>query len=137
MTKTKILFLCVHNSARSQMAEGLLRARASDQYAVFSAGSEPSRVHPLAIQVLHERGIDSADARSKHVREFLDQPIDVVITLCAEQVCPVFPRPVKHLHWGVTDPAAVSGSDAERLDAFRRVADQLAQHIEQFMNQHD
>lgn len=132
MPKPHVLFLCVHNSARSQIAEGLLRARASDRYDVFSAGSEPSRVHPLAIQVLRERGIDISNARSKNVREFLDEPLDVVITLCADEVCPVFPRPVTRLHWGLPNPSAVPGSEAERLNAFRRVADQLEQLIEQF-----
>lgn len=133
MPKPHVLFLCVHNSARSQIAEGLLRARASDRYEVFSAGSEPSRVHPLAIQVLRERGVDISTARSKNVREFLDAPIDVVITLCADEVCPVFPRPVTHLHWGLPDPSTVQGSEAERLNAFRCVADQLEQFIEQFV----
>lgn len=100
---------------------------------MFSAGSEPSRVHPLAVRVMRERGIDISAARSKSVREFLDQPIDTVITLCAEEVCPVLPRPVTRLHWGLPDPSAAPGNETEQLQTFRRVADELAEHIAQFV----
>ena len=94
----RVLFLCVHNSARSQLAEGLLRAMAGDRVQVFSAGSELSFVHPLAVRVLQERGIDASAQRSKSVAEFKDAHFDFVITLCAEQVCPVFLGARQQLH---------------------------------------
>lgn len=130
----RILFLCVHNSARSQLAEGLLRAMAGDRVQVSSAGSEPSFVHPLAHQVLHERGIDASQHRSKSVNEFATEHFDYVITLCAEEVCPVFVNATTKLHWALPDPAAVLGSDEDRLQAFRQTADEIERRLRKFLS---
>jgi arsenate reductase len=125
--KQQVLFLCTGNSARSQMAEGLLRHLAGDQMDVYSAGSRPSMVNPLAIQVMAERGIDISQQRSKHLNEYLKQPFDEVITVCdqAAEVCPIFPGKAHRIHWSFPDPAAATGSDAERLRAFREVRDSI------------
>jgi arsenate reductase len=131
----RVLFLCVHNSARSQMAEGLLRAIAGERFQVFSAGSEPTYVQPLAIRALRELGIDvtAHGQHSKSVNEFIDQPFDYVITLCAEQVCPTFPGAARRLHWNLPDPAAAAGSDAEKLNAFRQVRDELRKRLDELI----
>ena len=123
--KQRVLILCTGNSARSQMAEGLLRALAGDHFEVFSAGSQPSTVNRLAIAAMDERGIDIRVQRSKHLNEYLDQPFDYVITVCdnAAETCPVFPGPARRIHWSFPDPAAVAGSAAERLASFRQVRD--------------
>lgn len=125
--KQQVLILCTANSARSQMAEGLLRALANDRFEVFSAGAKPSVVNPLAIAAMDERGIDIRSHRSKHLNEFLSQPFDYVITVCdnAAESCPVFPGPATRIHWSFPDPAAVEGSDAERLASFRKVRDAI------------
>lgn len=125
--KKQVLILCAGNSARSQMAEGLLRNLAGDQMDVYSAGSKPSMVNPLAIQVMAERDIDISRQRSKHLNEFLQQPFDEVITVCdqAAEVCPIFPGKAHRIHWSFPDPAAVMGSEAERLQAFRQVRDSI------------
>ncbi|MBM3128490.1 MAG: arsenate reductase ArsC [Chloroflexi bacterium] len=125
----RVLFLCVHNSARSQLAEGILRALAGERVLVFSAGSAPSRVHPLALRVLEERGIDASAQRSKGVNEFASDTFDYVITLCAEEVCPIFLGATQKLHWALPDPSA----DPEPLNAFRRTADELEQRLRQFL----
>lgn len=125
--KERVLVLCTGNSARSQMAEGWLRARAGDRFEVFSAGSRPSgRVLPGAIEALAEIGIDIGAARSKSVREFLGQPFDHVITVCdnAAENCPVFPGPGKRHHRDFTDPARYVGD--EQMAVFRRVRDEIA-----------
>lgn len=137
MPKLRVLFLCVHNSARSQLAEGLLRALAGDRIDVFSAGSEPSFVHPLAMQVLRERGIDPSQHRSKSVAEFQHAHFDFVITLCAEQVCPIFLSATQKLHWALPDPAANIGTDNERLNAFRQTADDLEKRLHQFLKERE
>ncbi len=131
----RVLFLCVHNSARSQLAEGLLRALAGDRVQAFSAGSEPSSVNPLAIQVLQERGIDATQQRSKSVTAFTHERFDYVITLCAEEVCPIFLNATTHLHWALPDPAAVQASDAARLQAFRHTADALTRRLKDWLEQ--
>ncbi len=125
--KQKVLILCTGNSARSQMAEGLLRTLAGDRFKVFSAGSNPSVVNPLAIQVMDERGIDIHGQRSKHLREYLQQPFDYVITVCdaAAETCPLFPGKAERIHWSFPDPAAVEGDDEAKLAAFRKVRDDL------------
>ena len=125
-----LLFLCVANSSRSQMAEGLARTLVPAGVPVYSAGSEPTRVNPFAVDAMKELGIDISAQRSKSVQEIDPATIATVITLCAEEVCPVFPARVEHHHWPLEDPAAVGGSDAERLDAFRRVRDQIRERIE-------
>jgi arsenate reductase len=124
---TQILILCTGNSARSQMAEGLLRHIAGARMAVYSAGSKPSVVNPLAIEAMHARGIDISGQRSKHLNEYLRQPFDYVITVCdnAAETCPIFPGPAQRVHWSFPDPAAATGSHAEQLAAFTRVRDDL------------
>ena len=131
MTRRRVLVLCTHNSARSQMAEGLLRTLASDRFEVASAGTEATRVHPLAIRAMDELGIDLRGHRSKTVDAFLEEPWDVVITVCdgANERCPIFPGRTQRLHWSFEDPSAASGSDDERLAVFRRVRDAIAERL--------
>ncbi|MGA7672650.1 MAG: arsenate reductase ArsC [Nitrolancea sp.] len=126
--RLRVLFLCTHNSARSQMAEGLLRQYAGDQIEVASAGTEPGGVHPLAMKAMQEINIDISAARSKSVDEFLDQQFDYVITLCdqANETCPLFPGDPERIHWSFTDPSAAKGSEEERLHAFEQIRAQLA-----------
>lgn len=130
----RVIFVCTGNSARSQMAEALLRREGADRFDVVSAGVEPRGVHPLTIRVLGEAGIDISGARSKSVREFLGQPFDYVITVCdrARESCPVFPGGAQTLHWGFDDPADATGSEAERLAFFRRVLGEIAGRIRAF-----
>ena len=120
-----VLFLCVANSARSQMAEGIARSLAPPGVKISSAGSAPSRLNPLAVRALAELGIDIAGQRSKHVDEIPPGDVDVVVTLCAEEVCPVFLGKALRVHWGLPDPAAVAGSEEAQLAAFRAVRDEL------------
>lgn len=127
-----VLFMCVANSARSQMAEGLARRYAPPGVAVYSAGSEPAVVNPFAIEAMHEIGIDIEAHRSKAVDDVPVVSIETVITLCAEEVCPIFPRPIEKLHWPHTDPAAVEGSHEEILASFRTVRDQLEDTIRNY-----
>jgi len=126
--KPTVLILCTGNSCRSHLAEGILRTAAGDSLNVQSAGSKPAGyVHPLAIQVMKEIGIDISAHRSKHMDEFLQQPIETVITVCgnADQACPMFPGQVNRPHWGFYDPAQATGTDEEKLAVFRRVRDQI------------
>ena len=118
-----VLFLCVANSARSQLAEGIARSLAPPGVTVLSAGSEPSSVRPEAIQALSEIGIDITGHRSKSVDTIDRAAVDTVITLCADEVCPAYLAPARRAHWGLPDPAAVEGPD--RLDAFRAARDEL------------
>jgi len=129
----RVLFLCSHNAARSQMAEGLLRHLAGDRFEAHSAGTTPTRIHPLAVAAMKEIGIDIGGQRSKSVDEFVGGPFDYVITLCdeAQEQCPIFPAGVRILHWGLPDPSAALGDEAARLAAFRRVRDDLAARIRQ------
>jgi len=133
--KQRVLILCTGNSARSQMAEGLLRHRAGDRYAVFSAGTRPSQVRAEAIAVMSESGIDISGHRSKSVDEFAGQPFDYVITVCdhARESCPIFPGKATRIHWSFEDPAAIEGTDEARMDAFRRARDQIRARIEAFV----
>jgi thioredoxin type arsenate reductase len=133
---SSILFLCVANSARSQIAEGLARRLAPPGTRVYSAGSEPGTIHPLAVRVLAEAGVDAAGQRSKGLDAVPLDEIDLVVTLCAEEVCPLFPRPVKRLHWPLSDPARVDGDEAARLAAFRAVRDELARRIPVLLGSH-
>ena len=126
---TGLLFLCVANSARSQMAEGLARARFGARARVASAGSSPTAVNPLAVAALDEIGIDIRGQRSTSVDDVDPASIDMVVTLCAEEVCPVLPGRVRRLHWPLPDPAGTSGSDAERLERFRSVRDEIARRL--------
>ena len=126
---TGLLFLCVANSARSQMAEGLARARFADTVRVQSAGSAPATVNPLAVRVMAELGIDIAGQWSKRVDAIDPATVDTVVTLCAEEVCPAVARPVTRLHWALPDPAAATGSEGERLERFRAVRDEIAARL--------
>lgn len=126
--KTRVLFLCVHNSARSQMAEGILRHLAGDRYESASAGSQPTSVHPLSVEVLAERGVDISGQRSKNARELLGEEFDLVVTLCGDDApgsCPFFPGGRMHEHTSFPDPASTRGSEEEQREAFRRVRDTL------------
>lgn len=123
-----LLFLCVANSARSQLAEGIARRLAPPGTSISSAGSEPASVRPQAVRVLAELGIDASRQRSRGIDE-VEGHVDAVITLCAEEVCPVWLAPAWRLHWGLPDPAAVEGSEADRLDAFRSVRDELVERL--------
>lgn len=126
--KPTILILCTGNSCRSHMAEGILRAAAGDRLNVRSAGSKPAGyVHPMAIMVMHEIGIDISAHTSKHMNEFLEGNVDIVVTVCgnADQACPMFPGQVKRYHWGFEDPAHATGTEEEILTAFRKVRDSI------------
>jgi arsenate reductase len=126
--KPTVLILCTGNSCRSHMAEGILRAAAGDLLDVRSAGSKPAGyVHPKAIEVMREIGIDISGHTSKHMSEFLAGKVDIVVTVCgnADQACPMFPGQVKRYHWGFDDPAHASGTEEEILESFRKVRDQI------------
>jgi arsenate reductase len=136
MAKPKVLFLCTGNSARSQMAEGLLRAMAGDRFEVLSAGTNPGGVNQLAIEAMQEIGVDISKHRSKNVNEFLGKPIEYVVTVCdrAKESCPIFPGTHKFLSWSLDDPAAATGTKEEKLQLFRRIRDEINRNIElQFM----
>jgi thioredoxin type arsenate reductase len=128
----KLLFLCVANSARSQMAEGLARQLYGAKAEVQSAGSTPSKVNPLAIRALGELGIDISGQFSKSVNDIDPATVDTVITLCAEEVCPVFLGKASRLHWGLPDPAGVEGDEAARLQSFREVRDEIARRLKEW-----
>jgi arsenate reductase len=133
--KPTVLILCTGNSCRSHLAEGVLRAAAGDSLNVQSAGSQPAGyVHPLAIQVMKEIGIDISTHRSKHMNEFLPQPVETVITVCgnADQACPLFPGQVNRHHWGFADPAHATGTNEEKLAVFRRVRDEIKMTFEAY-----
>ncbi len=125
--KERVLILCTANSARSQMAEGLLRALAGERYEVFSAGTRATQVNPLAIEAMRQRGIEIGGQRSKALDLYLTQPFDYVITVCdnAAETCPIFPGPARRIHWSFPDPAAVAGERAEQLAAFVAVRDAI------------
>ncbi len=125
--KKKILFVCTHNSARSQMAEGLMNALLGDRYEAHSAGTEPSEVNPRAVLALREIGIDISHQRSKPIGEFLSREFDMVVTVCdrARETCPVFPGGKKFIHHSFFDPASVTGTELEREAAFRRIRDEI------------
>lgn len=131
----RVLFVCTGNSARSQLAEALLRNFGGPDFETFSAGTEPKGVSPFTTQALGEIGIDWSGARSKSVTEFLGQPFDYVITVCdrARQTCPVFPGKHNTLHWDLDDPAEVEGTDGQKLDAFRRTRTEVATRLRPFV----
>jgi arsenate reductase (thioredoxin) len=137
--KERILILCTANSARSQMAEGLMRHAAGSRYEVFSAGSKPASVRPEAIAVMKEIDIDISGHRSKSVDEFAGQKFDYVITVCdnAAIACPVFPGETQRLHWPFDDPAAIEGTDVEREGAFRSVRDEIQKRIREVFGADD
>jgi arsenate reductase len=135
----RVLFLCTHNSSRSQMAEGLLRARDGTRYQVFSAGTHPRAVHPLAVKAMAELGIDISERaghRAKGIEEFADEaPMDLVVTVCDEaaEECPYFPNARHQKHWGFPDPSRATGTEEERLAVFRQVRDAIAARIDAFL----
>src|SRR3954464_2979869 len=130
-----VLVLCTGNSCRSHLAEGFLRAASKERFRVASAGSKPAGyVHPLAIKVMGEVGIDISQHSSKPLSQFLDQPVETVITVCgnADQVCPIFPGQVHRHHWGFDDPAHATGNEDEKLAVFRRVRDEIQRVFEAY-----
>jgi arsenate reductase (thioredoxin) len=131
----RVLFVCTGNSARSVIAEALLRHNGGDDFEVHSAGTEPRGINPLTERVLDEAGLDHSWARSKSVSEYLGQSFDYVVTVCdqARQACPVFPGVHESLHWGYQDPAAVEGSEERRLIAFRSTLTMMAERIQSFI----
>jgi arsenate reductase len=133
--RIRVLFVCTGNSARSIMAEALLRHHGGDRFEVHSAGTEPKGINPLTMQTLDAAGIDASWARSKSVSEFLGQSFDYVITVCdqARQSCPVFPGVHATIHWGYEDPAAAEGTNRQRLAVFRQVFIQLGERIQLFI----
>jgi arsenate reductase len=130
--RRRVLFLCTHNSARSQMAEGLLRHFAGDRFEVYSAGTEATYVRPEAIAAMAELGVDISGQESKTVDRYLSESFDHVVTVCddANEACPVFPGAKNRLHWSFRDPSRATGSDGERLEVFRRVRDEILGRIE-------
>jgi arsenate reductase (thioredoxin) len=132
---TKVLILCTGNSARSQMAEGLLREMGGDGMQVASAGVAPTHVRPEAVAVMKELGIDISKHTSKSIDQFLTQPFDFVITVCdnANQHCPIFAGAGRRIHWSIEDPAVVTGNDETRLEAFRLARDELRRRLEKFI----
>ncbi|HZS92797.1 MAG TPA: arsenate reductase ArsC [Chloroflexota bacterium] len=132
MTKQRVLFLCTHNSARSQMAEGLLRHLAGDRFDAYSAGTQATRVRPLAIRAMAELGIDISGQESKTLDRYLGAPFDAVITVCdqANEACPVFLGAKARLHWSFPDPSKATGTEDEQLTVYRAVRDAIRQRIE-------
>jgi arsenate reductase len=129
--KQRVLFLCTHNSARSQMAEGLLRYLAGDRFEAYSAGTEATHVRPLAIRAMAELGIDISQQDSKTLDRYLGEPFDAVITVCdqAAEACPVFPGAKSRLHWSFPDPSKATGSEEQQLAVYRQVRNDIAVHI--------
>lgn len=134
-----MLFICTHNSARSQMAEGLLRARGGDGFAAFSAGTEATEVRPLAIEAMDEIGIDIRDQWSKALHRYRAEPFDLVVTVCdsAREACPVLPGARRTEHWSFDDPSAATGTDAEQLAVYCRVRDEIAARVEGLVTRED
>jgi arsenate reductase len=133
--RQRVIFVCTHNSARSQMAEGMLRAWGGDRYDVFSAGTEATRVRPEAIRVMDEIGIDISGHTSKTLEPFLGEPFDWLVTVCddAREACPTLPGVARQDHWSIEDPSAVEGDEEERLGAFRAARDELRDRLEGFL----
>ena len=134
--KQKVLFVCTGNSCRSQMAEGMLMHYGKDKFEVFSAGLEPSYIHPLAIKAMAELGIDLTGQHSKTVNELLEEEFSYVITVCdsAKERCPVFPGKYKAIHWSIEDPASAEGTETERMKDFRIVRQDIRERINHFIS---
>jgi arsenate reductase (thioredoxin) len=131
--KKKVLFICTHNAARSQMAEGYMNAKYGDRYEVYSAGTEVTRVHPIAVAVMKEIGIDISHHRSKLIDELFGKGIRTVVTVCdsAQKACPFFPGAQEVIHQSFPDPSSFTGSDEEVRAGFRRVRDEITRWIDQ------
>jgi arsenate reductase len=129
--RRRVLFLCTHNSARSQMAEGLLRHLAGDRFEAYSAGTEATQVRPLAIRAMAELGIDISQQRSKTLERYLSEPFDLVVTVCdrANESCPILPGTKQRLHWSFPDPSGASGTEDEQLAVYRQVRDAIHARI--------
>ena len=134
MTQTRVLFICTHNSARSQMAEGFLRHIGGERFDVHSAGTVATAVRPMAVQVMSEAGVHISAQTSKALKPYLHEPWDFVITVCddANEACPVFPGGKSRLHWSFPDPSKASGTDEEKLAVYRNVRGQIAQRVRDF-----
>ena len=132
MSASRVLFLCTHNSARSQMAEGLLRSLGDHRFEAHSAGTEATAVRPLAIKAMNEIGIDISKQASKTLDRYITEPFDYVITVCddANESCPVFPNATHRLHWSLPDPSKATGTEAEQLAVYRTVRDDLRARIQ-------
>jgi arsenate reductase len=130
--KKRVLFLCTHNSARSQMAEGLLRNLSGDRFEAFSAGTEATHVRPLAIKAMEEMGVDISGQESETLDRYLQEPFDYVITVCddANEACPFFPGAREWLHWSFEDPSKANGTEEERLAVFRSVRDRIKDRMQ-------
>ena len=130
--RPRVLFLCTHNSARSQMAEGLLRYLAGDRFEANSAGTEATHVRPLAVRAMGEIGVDVSGQESKALDRYLGEPFEYVVTVCdaANEACPVFPGAKNRLHWSFEDPAQATGTEEERMEVFRKVRDEIRERIE-------
>jgi arsenate reductase len=128
----RVIFICTHNSARSQMAEGLLRHLAGERYEVFSAGTQSTRVNPLAIKAMAEKGIDISQHTSDHIDKFMGMEFEYVITVCdnAKESCPYFPTNKTQWHWSFEDPAAATGTEEQRLSKFREIRNQIEQRLQ-------
>ncbi len=131
----RVLFVCTHNSARSQMAEGMLRAWGGDRFVAFSAGTEATRVRPEAVRVMDEIGIDISRQASKTIERFLDEPFHWLITVCdqAREACPTIPGVAQQAHWSVDDPSAVEGDADQRFEAFRAAVDAIRDRVHMFL----
>src|SRR5215208_1400890 len=132
MTTQRVLFLCTHNSARSQMAEGLLRHLAGDRFEIMSAGTEATSVRPEAIRAMADLGVDISGQSSNTLERYLGEPFDYVVTVCddANEACPVFPGAKNRLHWSLPDPSAAEGTEEERLAVFRSVRDGIRDRVQ-------
>ncbi len=130
--RSKVLFLCTHNSARSQMAEGLLRYLARDRFDAYSAGADATHVRPLAARAMGEIGVDVSGQESKTLERYLGEPFEYAVTVCdaANEACPVFPGAKNRLHWSFEDPAQARGTEEDRLEVFRKVRDEIRERIE-------
>ena len=132
----KVIFICTGNACRSQMAEGFLKHYKSNEYKVYSAGTNPTKVHPAAIKVMSELNIDISNHTSDHMNDFLDKKIDIVITVCddANQKCPIFPESQKSIHWSIEDPFINWSDDENLLDPYRKCRDAIKKRIKEFIN---
>ncbi|MFX0059917.1 MAG: arsenate reductase ArsC [Candidatus Hodarchaeota archaeon] len=133
MEKKKILFICSHNSARSQMAEGLVNCFFNDKFEAYSAGTEAAFVRPQAIKVMKEIGIDISNHRSKHMKEFFGSKFDLAVTVCdnAQKICPIFPGAKKNIHKSFPDPSAATGTEEQKLKVFREIRKQIQKWLEE------
>ncbi len=136
--KKKVLFICTGNACRSQIAHGLLQDMAGNRFEVFSAGSHPSRVHPMSIVVMEEVGVDISHHTSDYVDDYLDEGIDIAITVCdnANQACPMFPGEVERIHWSIDDPFKGWNFDTSQMDSFRKTRREINERLETFLENH-